>query len=87
MSTITVMDVFRALNIEPDPNTAWMVGARVRERWRQEAGALPPKGLRRKTSGGGTHCFALYPAEWRPLIEAEIRSVGAEAAKQAAFEF
>jgi len=38
----------------------------------------PPKDNRPKTSGTGSHCFALYPASWQPMIEKMVRDVISE---------
>lgn len=41
---ITVIDVFRELNIEPTPEVTWAVGAHVRDLWSsRNEGQLPPK--------------------------------------------
>jgi hypothetical protein len=65
---ITVIDVCRALQVEPDPPLTWSVGNLVRGMWERQYGALPEKDLRRKTAGGGSHCFAIYPYTWRDAI-------------------
>jgi hypothetical protein len=44
--------------------------------------APPPKALRPKTSGSGSHCFAVYPPEMVPLIERIIGEHKAAAARQ-----
>ena len=45
-------------------------------------GAAPPKALRDKTNAGGTHCFAVYPEEMRPMIVRVIRTMQTETARQ-----
>lgn len=71
---ITVMQVFRDLGvIAPSPALSWSVGSRIATKWSDVNGEQPEKGLRPKTNGGGTHCFALYPESWRKIIESEIR--------------
>lgn len=80
--SITVMDVFRELQIEPEPSVSWSVGAAVRRLYESETGSLPPKELRPKTSGGGSHCFAAYPDSWRPRIVAAIQSHQTQTARQ-----
>jgi hypothetical protein len=73
MPMITTIDVFRRLGLNPTKDEAWAVGAAVRDRYQEIFGALPPKGLRPKTrSDAGSHCFALYPPEFEPLIEQVI---------------
>lgn len=79
---ITVPEVFRALGFEPVPEATWAVGAAVREAWRAETGALPPKALRPKTGGGGSHCFAVYPPDWQPRIAEFVRAHASAAAAQ-----
>lgn len=68
MSTITAIDVFKAKGLEPEPRLTWAVGAAVRERYRDRFGKLPAKELRTKTAGGGSHCLAVYPESWWPII-------------------
>lgn len=79
---ITVIDVFRELGLEPVPSATWAVGAAVRDEFYSRFGMLPQKALRPKTDGPGSHCFAVYPEEWRPIIEEKARSIAVEAAKQ-----
>lgn len=72
MSDITVMDVFRDMRLDPSPHLAWTVGAAVRRLYEARHGELPPKALRTKSSGAGSHCFAVYPESWRAEIERVI---------------
>ena len=72
MQTITVMQVFRSLNIVPEPSVSWSVGAQMATLYKQRHGEQPPKDNRPKTSGGGTHCFAIYPRSWEREIAAAI---------------
>lgn len=74
---ITVLQVFAAMGIKPSNEQAWSVGNRMQNLYKLEHGEQPPKDNRPKTSGHGSHCFALYPAHWRPRIEAEIRKLQA----------
>ena len=74
---ITVLDVARELGLELDPTQAWSAGARVQEAYTSRFGQLPVKDLRRKTYGPGSHCFAIYPPAFRPLIENVLRDIGA----------
>lgn len=85
--SLTVVGVCREMRVEIDPSLTWSVGARVRELYRDRFGHLPPKELRSKTAGGGSHCFAVYPDEMRQDIERVIRDHNAEAAKQLALGF
>jgi hypothetical protein len=75
MATITTIQVFRALGIEPTSSQAWSVGARMAHLYTKEFGVEPPKENRPKTTGAGSHCFAIYPAHWQTIIEGVIKSV------------
>lgn len=72
---ITVPQVFAAMGITPTNEQSWSVGNRMQNLYKLEHDEQPPKDNRPKSSGHGSHCFALYPAEWRPKIEAEIRKL------------
>ena len=75
----TVIDRFRALRVEPDKRVTWAVGNAVMHRYVDECGRQPLKVLRQKTGGGGSHCFAVYPEEWVPVIDRMILAHSAEA--------
>ena len=79
---ITVPQVFDLLNAVKTNEKTWAVGTRMQHIYAMEFGCQPPKDNRPKTSGSGSHCFALYPASYLPIIEAEIRKVDAEASGQ-----
>ncbi|HEX8835447.1 MAG TPA: hypothetical protein VF748_00795 [Candidatus Acidoferrum sp.] len=79
---ITVIDVFRDLQLEPIPEQTWAAGNRVRDRYLELYGVLPTKELRTKTYDGGTHCFAVYPLSFRPVIERIVNDIATEAARQ-----
>ena len=80
---ITVIDVMRSMNVEITPDLSWSVGAAVRERWRMtHDDELPKKRLRSKTSGGGSHCFAVYPLEWDKIIREIVNSFTTQKQKQ-----
>ena len=71
----SVPERIEAVGIEPTNDFSWAVGAAVREEWRRRhGGELPAKGLRRKTHGEGSHCFAVYPDEFVPVMDEIIRS-------------
>lgn len=70
---ITVVDVFRELEIEPKKRMTWRVGFVMQEKYREEFGEEPPKANRPKTKGTGSHCFAIYPRSYRPRIIKAIR--------------
>ena len=84
MSTpgITVIDVFKALGLEPSPKMTWSAGHLMRSRYQEIYGRLPPKELRPKTNGNGVHCFAIYPDGFRGEIEKCIAGLGVEKAAQ-----
>ena len=81
MSKTTVPERIKALGLEQGTPTgnelAWRAGAAVRERWRAATGEYPPKGNRPKTSGHGSHCFALYPDAWAGQIDDVVRDIAA----------
>jgi hypothetical protein len=79
---ITVVDVCRDLQIEPEPRLTWPVGNAVRNLYESRYGELPEKALRTKTSGAGSHCFATYPEHMRGDIERIIRLYDGEAQRQ-----
>lgn len=57
-----------------DSRTAWSVGSIVAEEYVRRVGAQPPKDLRPKTNGPGSHCFAIYPPMWESLIRSTIQA-------------
>lgn len=79
---ITVIDVFRELGLETDKDKTWAVGNAVMRRYQSDFGCQPMKDNRPKTNGEGSHCFALYPDSYRPIIRQCIESVHANAARQ-----
>lgn len=82
VSGITVIDVMREHNVEITNEVSWGVGRIVRELYLKQHGTLPDKVLRPKTNDGGTHCFAVYPASWRPTIARIVGQFEAERARQ-----
>ena len=75
---ITVTGRIKALGYESNKVLAWRVGAAIRNKWEHLTGALPAKDLRRKTSGMGSHCRAVYPPKWRADIDATIEKIAAQ---------
>ena len=79
---ITVPQRIKAMGLEQGTEKgkelAWRAGALVREAWLAEVGAYPPKGNRQKTSGRGSHCFALYPSSWVERVDGIVRRVADE---------
>jgi len=84
--TVTITERIKALGFEVNNELSWRVGAAIRNKWEEVTGALPEKDLRRKTSGQGSHCMAVYPVKWRAEIDDMIRKVAkqinAEEARQ-----
>jgi hypothetical protein len=79
---ITVVQVMLDIGIEPTNELCWPVGNEVRDVWVLENGRPPFKELRQKTNGHGSHCFAVYPADWYFRIRAIILRHNAEAQRQ-----
>lgn len=79
---LTIPDVFRLLGYEPVPADTWAAGAAMREAYRGVTGEYPVKALRPKTSGPGSHCFALYPPDWLPKMKEVVKVVASEREKQ-----
>lgn len=71
---ITVPQVARLMGVVLDNRTSWAIGTAMANTYQQEFGESPPKDNRPKTHGGGSHCFALYPAEWEQKIRDVIES-------------
>jgi hypothetical protein len=69
---ITVLQVAKAMGVVLDNHTAWAIGSAMAAKYVLEFNEPPPKDNRRKTSGSGSHCFALYPSTWAPRIRKEI---------------
>jgi len=71
---ITVPNVIRSMGIEPENRLCWAIGNDVRDLYMaRNNGALPPKDLHEKTSGGGSHTFATYDESYRVDIERIVR--------------
>jgi hypothetical protein len=70
---ITVIEVFRALGIEPERGDTWAVGAAVAREWEEVTGTLPILERRPKTSGKGSHAISTYPEAWRVRIAGFIQ--------------
>ena len=75
MKEITVVDVFRELNAPTDKRLTWRAGALVREAYRQRTGNDPVLKNRPKTSGHGTHAFAVYPVTFKRRITEIVKKV------------
>lgn len=77
MTRLTIHDVASDVGMKLSNEAAWEIGAGLRRMWEETHGELPPKELRTKKAGLGSHCFATYPTSWRGVIEALVRSAGA----------
>ena len=71
---IAIPQVARAMSVELSPREAWSIGSEVATLYQRRVGAQPTKDLRPKTSGSGSHCFAVYPPAWEKTIRAVIES-------------
>ena len=71
MTTIRDRIIFLGLEY-PGKHLAWALGNLVRDAYCKRYGELPQKGLRDKTNAHGSHCFALYPDEFLPDVDAII---------------
>lgn len=76
---ITVPEMFASLGMRPTARQSWMAGAAARQRWKEIHGDLPDKALRTKTSGKGSHCFAVYQDSWRDTLAKIVRRVSPRA--------
>jgi len=83
--SITVVSVMKELGFRLQKEVTWAIGGRVRDIYAKQYGHLPPKELRNKTSGVGTHCFAIYPDNMRSTIEDIIREYKLEVDRQLPF--
>ena len=72
---ITIIDVCEEIGVKPDSWLTWPVGNRIKNLWKDKTGNLPPKELRKKTNGKGSHCFAVYPLSMKAEIEIAIKDV------------
>jgi hypothetical protein len=66
---ITVIDVILDLGYWPNTELDTNVGNRMWRLFRAAAKKQPDKNLEEKTFSNGSHCFAHYPPDWRPVIE------------------
>lgn len=69
---ITIPQVARNMGVLLDKKTSWKIGSSIAAKYHAAFGKQPIKGLRPKTNGLGSHCFALYPPNWQSVIENEI---------------
>jgi hypothetical protein len=78
----TIIDVFNDLRRETTPALTWSAGAQLRDLYRKQTGALPIKESRPKTTGHGSHCFAIYPPAWKDDAIAIVMALDTEKASQ-----
>ena len=81
-SMVTVIEVAESMGVELPKKAAWEVGSAVAAAYRSVYGTQPIKDLRPKSNGGGSHCFAIYPAPFVPIIQEAIERAGAEKDRQ-----
>lgn len=79
---ITVVQVFREMNVMPTKDKTWRVGQLAQAEYAKEFGHQPVKDNRPKTNTKGVHCFAIYPPEYREKIKSFIEQVGVEESRQ-----
>ena len=79
---ISLHDVARRLGVVLSNEQAWSIGNHVANRWEAIMNARPVKDNRVKKIGFGSHCFAIYPPTWAPVLEQAIKAVQAEPARQ-----
>lgn len=80
---VTVPQVFKSLGLEYDKHVNWGVGREIERKFRKAFGRPPTKDNGPKSNRrSGSHCFAHYPDDWRPKIEAAIRRRQVQEAKQ-----
>lgn len=79
---ITIPQVARAMSVELQPREAWSIGSEIATLYQRRVGAQPPKDLRPKTSGSGSHCFAVYPPAWEKTIRSVIEAHVADRRQQ-----
>lgn len=79
---ISIHDVAERLGVVLTNEQAWEIGASTANAYEAAMGDRPVKDLRPKKTGPGSHCFAIYPPTWAPVLERAIRAAGAEADRQ-----
>ena len=77
---ICVIDVFREFGVPVEKTLTWRAGAMVRKRFVKVYGVVPALMNRPKTSGAGSHAFAVYPPSFKREIVKIVRAVGKLAA-------
>ena len=82
----TVIDLLRQLRVEPTSKLTWSLGELLREDFKREYDRPPKKDLRPKTSGKGSHCFAVYPDRYYEdalkFVRKRLEHLDTEASRQ-----
>lgn len=81
--SFTVPELVRLLGVEASDDLHWSIGNAAQRRFAAAYGRQPPKDNFPKTNGGGSHCFAVYPDDFRPVVEELIREHKTEESRQA----
>jgi len=76
---LSVPDVLRAMGVVLDDDVVWIVGSKIADAWVLHTGTRPLKDLRRKRTGHGSRCYAIYPPAFRKQMEIIIRSFNPDA--------
>lgn len=71
---MTVIERLKERRLTMSKQQRWQLGAAARDRFIELTGRAPRKELRTKTSGAGSHCFAIYPREFEVELDALIDS-------------
>ena len=79
---ICIGQVCRDMGLEPNTSMMVSVGLIMQAKHQAIFGTPPPKDNRPKTYEEGVHCMAIYPPDWRPIIEDEFRKYGSEKSRQ-----
>lgn len=74
---VIVWDRVLALGYEPTKSLMRAVGHLLQRRYAAKHERQPPKILAPKTNVVGSHCFAIYPYAWVPVIDETIRQCAA----------
>ena len=70
---VTVLDVLTDMGIPPSREITWPVGREAAKAHRVHYGVSPRQITRARTrTGGGTHAYAGYPAEFVPILRVII---------------
>lgn len=82
MDFITVLDVCRSLGVEPYPRLIRAVRRSASTQYRKLYDKQTPKTLLTKTDGGYRRWSAVFPEDFRSIVEDAIRARPNEPARQ-----